>query len=123
MYVDSTYGLEKDEATLLSPPHPLDFIGCLRFSYHMYGPQSGSLRVMVVSGGRPQQLFAVMGQQEDMWKSVALSMTHFRWSQEGHIRIAFVAIRGNGTQGDLAIDGVDFSQVPCTVTGWYRSLL
>eukprot|EP00795_Rhopilema_esculentum_P012712 gene12712-3431_t len=76
---------------------------CLNFWYHMYGAHVNQLNVYLETNtanlSRP--VWSKFGTHGDVWKAAHVSM-----NQNPPFKIVFEAVRGNGYQGDIAIDDV-----------------
>ena len=80
----------------------------LEFAYHMFGTEVGTL---VVELGRHQpeplavtELFRISGNQGNQWHRAKVTI-----SKQFFFHIRFVAIKGSGRKGDIAIDDIAFS--------------
>lgn len=100
---------EGDTAQLRSPllkaiPQTVD---CrLRFFYHMYGKDIGTLKLLqTTNGGEEIEIFNATGDHGDIWLRESVSMTPS--SQD--FGLIFEASVGGGYQGDIALDDVSFS--------------
>ena len=75
----------------------------MTFYYHMSGPDTGSLIIFVNSGDEVIMIFNKTGHQADNWiKGEATVKSDFAF------RIHITATRGDGYQGDIAIDDIKF---------------
>ena len=61
------------------------------------------------------RLFVLSGEQGATWKRVELQVVREHAPLATNISIAFVATRGPGYLGDIAIDDVDVVSKPCLV--------
>ena len=109
MYLESSSGVQGDSFVLISPC--VDMAGLsiprLSFYYHMFGSQTGELQVHVIDGGVSTMVWSLAGQQQtsqnDPWIEATVDLTAFAGAS---VQLAFVAIRGNGGLGDMAIDDI-----------------
>ncbi|XP_072014819.1 MAM and LDL-receptor class A domain-containing protein 2-like [Amphiura filiformis] len=95
-----------DKARLISKTYPASDGQCMRFWYHMYGKDVGTLRVIVydtVTGIDSQPLWTQTGHQEDVWRFGQITV-----ASPNPYSLVFEAEVGTFTQGDIAIDDVDF---------------
>ncbi len=103
---------EGGEAYLLSNCIQLNKKGTdtchLSFNYHMQGFQVGQLRLEVSEDGgfNWQSIWQRSGHQGADWNKVYLSLADY---EEGaNLQFRFVAVKGNGSKGDMAIDEIVF---------------
>lgn len=76
----------------------------LAFSYHMFGTDIGQLRFQLrINGqGEWQTIWQRQGDQGNRWHKQYLTFSNY---QSGDIlQFRFLATRGNGSQGDIALD-------------------
>ena len=75
----------------------------MTFYYHMSGPDTGSLTIFVNSGDEMKVILNKTGHQADNWiKGEATVKSDYAF------RIHITATRGDGYQGDIAIDDIKF---------------
>ncbi len=114
IFVESSNGSTGSQAFFTSPLIDLSGVtgARLRFSYHMYGPTSGTIAVEANGGSGWSQVFSVSGQQQTSGTAA--------WSQQivdvsayagGNIQIRFVATRGTSFTGDMAIDEISVAEL------------
>ncbi|XP_061182910.1 MAM and LDL-receptor class A domain-containing protein 1-like [Saccostrea echinata] len=77
---------------------------CLSFWYHMNGGNVGTLNVL----RNGNQVWTKTGTQGDQWNKA-----EFNVNDNINYKVTFEAIRGDGWQGDVAIDDVLLSATPC----------
>ncbi|XP_071142306.1 MAM domain-containing glycosylphosphatidylinositol anchor protein 2-like [Mytilus edulis] len=84
---------------------------CLSFQYHMNGPNIGSLTVYTGDKTHPIWIWKKTGQQTspDSWKTATIDIP-----QHSNLGISIVATRGDGDQGDIAIDDIILKSGTCT---------
>nr|BAC16237.1 myosinase-I [Heterololigo bleekeri] len=75
---------------------------CLKFWYHMYGKDMGSIRVNLLYGKKVQSLMFIQGNQGNKWKEMKISLT----APSDPSKIEFVSITGYYVKSDIAIDDV-----------------
>lgn len=118
LYTESSHPGEKAE--LLSPcidistfSHP-----ALRFWYHMYGVEMGSLEVYVVAGENEWLLTSISGQQQSSGASPWLEGLFLLPSGIGDtVQIKFVGSQADisgSFSSDMALDDVELLEVPTT---------
>ena len=79
------------------------------FSYHMYGSDTGSLRLELSTNGQtfPNVLWSETGEVQtnsgDVWNTVSVDLSAFSGRV---VRLRFNAITGNGARSDIAIDDI-----------------
>jgi len=78
----------------------------IAFSYHMQGPDIGSLRVQVSkTGGQSwQTIWQRQNNQGAGWKKTYLEYTNYQAGDR--LQFRFLATRGRGSQGDIALDNI-----------------
>ncbi|XP_077978862.1 MAM and LDL-receptor class A domain-containing protein 1-like [Glandiceps talaboti] len=78
----------------------------MRFYYHMYGSDIGSLNVYKHSSynGRLYQLWTMTGDQGAEWYRAEIDL-----SNSDKFQIILEAVRGSGTSGYIAVDDVSFT--------------
>ena len=129
MYIETSWPRKPgDSARLNSPILRSTSSNCyLRFFYHMKGSHIGSLlvrtRTSYHAGGLSNPMLNITGPQGDFWYrglvQAPYSQNDFQFVIEG--------VRGNGYQGDIAIDDVSLTpgcQIckDCTMPGKMASL-
>lgn len=88
---------------------------CLRFWYHMFGADIGTLNVIQKTGpGNRSEilLWTLSGQQGNTWLNGMVSLSK---SPNRNYWIVFEGVRGNGYRGDIAIDDIQFTNADCTI--------
>ena len=111
MYIETSWPRRPgDNARLNSPILKSTSSNCyLRFYYHMKGNHIGSLlvrkRTSYYTGGLSSPLLNVTGAQGDFWYR---ALVQIQYSQQD-FQFVIEGIRGNGYQGDIAIDDVSLT--------------
>ena len=115
VFVESSLGANSATAELVSPlidASPLTSPE-LRFWYHMYGITTGSISVDINSGSGWVNVWSLSGQQQtsnaDLWREAIVGIGAFA---NDTIQIRFLATRGFGGQGDMAIDDIAVIEAP-----------
>ncbi|KAG7228996.1 hypothetical protein INR49_013229 [Caranx melampygus] len=116
LYVDSSVGEWGDMSFLISDVFQPSTRGhCLKFWYHMYGSNVGTLRVflndrkMHASGTEEGTLMWIeSGNKGDKWQMARLSVEH-----KVAFWFAFVYQRGMNTGGDVALDDITIAPGSC----------
>lgn len=88
---------------------------CLQFWYHMFGSDIGTLNVVQKTGPgnkSEQILWTLSGQQGNVWLNGRVSLSK---KPSTNFWIVFEGIRGNGYQGDIAIDDVLITNGGCAI--------
>ncbi|XP_057293508.1 uncharacterized protein LOC130622121 isoform X2 [Hydractinia symbiolongicarpus] len=82
--------------------------GCLKFAYHMNGDDIGSLSVILSSSNvPPRTVWFTAADLESVWEETAVSLQQIlKSSIPSYFNLTFVAIKGNGSRGEIAIDNV-----------------
>ncbi len=78
----------------------------IAFNYHMQGPDIGSLRVQVSKNGGQswQTIWQRQNNQGAGWKKTYLEYSNYQAGDR--LQFRFLATRGRGSQGDIAIDNI-----------------
>ena len=96
-----------DRARLVSPTFgPIDAHCIVRFYYHMYGSNVGSLSLYSNSSNVLKLIFQATGSHGDMWHRGDIRVPP---SVDRTFQLVFEGVVGDGYQGDIAIDDVSFS--------------
>ncbi|NPA67182.1 MAG: M6 family metalloprotease domain-containing protein [Chlorobi bacterium] len=110
MYTEaSAPAAQGDIAYLYSPPLDLSTTSspAVKFYYHMYGADMGTLSLEIYDGGAWTQLWTLSGQQQtassDPWVEVTLDISGYKNQYE---QIRFKGVRGSDFTGDMAVDDV-----------------
>ena len=75
MYIDAASASWFDEARLISPSYPATFGQCLRFWYHMYGSNLGTLNVYVeVNGNLGNPVWSKDTSGGDLWRVAEINV-------------------------------------------------
>lgn len=88
---------------------------CLKFWYHMFGADIGTLNVIQKTGpGNRSEilLWTLSGQQGNTWLNARVSLSK---SPNRNYWIVFEGVRGNGYRGDIAIDDIQFTNADCRI--------
>jgi hypothetical protein len=110
-YLETSGGILGDQDTMRSPSivipaaaSPLD----LKYSYHMFGVDMGSLEVFIESAGTYTRLDSVGGQiqlaGDSAWSDTTIALTGAFNGQV--VNVVFVGSRGNGYTSDMSIDNI-----------------
>ncbi|KAJ8395895.1 hypothetical protein AAFF_G00027780 [Aldrovandia affinis] len=95
---------------LLSFPHlPTQSEHCLSFWFKLYGPQTGSLNVKIISGGAEVLVWTRTGAHGNRWHHGLCPIPH----QHIKFQVVFEAIR-SGFDGQVGIDDVAVLARPCS---------
>ncbi|XP_041467508.1 MAM and LDL-receptor class A domain-containing protein 1-like [Lytechinus variegatus] len=115
-YVSASTAATGSKALLYSPIYLDTDLECLRFWYHMYGSDLGQLTVYTedqVTLSNSDPLFIRNGPSDDSWRfgQVSISSSH-------RYKAVIEATRGDGVQGDIAIDDVEIIRGACPPPGF-----
>ncbi|KAK3586776.1 hypothetical protein CHS0354_016951 [Potamilus streckersoni] len=109
IYAEATYGLEGDATALIFPDVNTSMTyRSIQFFYHMYGRDIGTLRVALESNYRESVVWQKSGGQENVWKRDCVVLP-----QDATVRIKFVAVKGTGPLGDIAVDDIRLLTTLC----------
>ena len=103
MHIEASWYV-KGAVAILEGPYMMPTSNCkMTFYYHMSGPDTGSLTIFVNSGDEMKVILNMTGHQADNWiKAEATVKSDYAF------RIHITATRGDGYQGDIAIDDIKF---------------
>ncbi|KAK3586774.1 hypothetical protein CHS0354_016949 [Potamilus streckersoni] len=112
MIADASYGEEGDSADFKISVTVESHQYYLRYQYYMSGPNVGSLRVHINGKNGPTSILISEhhGDQGESWNSACWTIPSTSLSM---FYIVFNATRGNGTQGDIAVDDIEYNTKPC----------
>jgi MAM domain, meprin/A5/mu/Secretion system C-terminal sorting domain/Fibronectin type III domain len=108
-YIESSTGSLNDVAELISPSVNINPLSnpVLKFYYHMFGVQIGSLYIDVWDGSTWTTLDSIIGEQQtvqtDPWLLKSINLSTF----SGAIQVKFRSISTGGFLGDIAIDNIE----------------
>ena len=96
----------KDERAILESPNIRGSgKSCtMKFYYHMYGSDTGSLLVFMLSDTTILLKKNITGEQGNQWRNTTVT-----FDSSTDYRVHIVATYGNGFRGDIAIDDISFS--------------
>ncbi|KAK3595702.1 hypothetical protein CHS0354_026923 [Potamilus streckersoni] len=109
MYAESSYG-EKGNATALALPTVSTgtTFKAVQFYYHMFGRHIGTLRVLLEYSSKKEVVWEESGNQGNQWKKACALLP-----ENSNVTISFVAIRGPGPYGDIAVDDIELMREYC----------
>ena len=85
--------------------------GWLAFDYHMYGADTGVLKLQIRYNNRWIDLWTADGQQQNSnaaaWATASVPLTRFT----GPSKLRFVGVAAGGYRGDMAIDNIRYAEV------------
>jgi len=78
----------------------------ISFNYHMFGPDVGQLQFAVSKDGGQswQTIWSQQGSQGINWRKQYLTYSAYQVGEQ--LQFRFTATRGNGSQGDIAVDNI-----------------
>ncbi|XP_066293043.1 meprin A subunit beta-like [Branchiostoma lanceolatum] len=99
-----------DVAGLLSPISTARGPHCLKFYYHMYGAETGSLNLLYMDArsGAKNQIWSKSGEQGDLWVEARVDI-----DAQTDFQVMFEGVRGSGYHGDIGIDDVELVAGTC----------
>ncbi|XP_066292845.1 P-selectin-like [Branchiostoma lanceolatum] len=113
MYTEASSGFTGTTASLTLPTIPSDGQNCLRWFYHMYGSDMGTLNVYVSQPQYPDMLVWTRSRdQGNRW----LSATTPVFTNARAFQVRFEGVRGSSFTSDMAIDDIDVESGPCSKT-------
>ncbi|XP_028397063.1 A disintegrin and metalloproteinase with thrombospondin motifs 3-like isoform X2 [Dendronephthya gigantea] len=110
MFIEASNPQRQDHRARLISPEVNARQACLTFYYHMWGSDTGKLRVkfLTESGYMNQYAWSKIGDQGRKWTRAEVNIPIGLSYQ-----IVIEAIRGRGWRGDIAIDDIVFHHVGC----------
>ncbi|XP_070566222.1 MAM and LDL-receptor class A domain-containing protein 1-like [Ptychodera flava] len=117
-YINTSSALQNQYAVLTTPSFSSDGERCLKFWYHMFGDNIGSLFVYQRDMGDvlAVPIWSKVGNQGDIWRRGLAPLPLKRTKND--YEVSFQAVVGNGDLGDIAIDDVLIDTIPCQPEGW-----
>lgn len=122
IYTEATSGSNGDTAQILLPRIDVTTLTtpALKFFYHMYGDDFGTLQVDVSADGSnwTNAIWSISGKQHDSadaaWDSVEINLSSFNIDT---VHVRFTAIRGSSFECDIALDDitVDEATAACSI--------
>ncbi|CAF4840990.1 unnamed protein product, partial [Rotaria sp. Silwood1] len=100
-----------DRAWLASPLISPTTSSCLVFYYHMFGPDIGTLNVMLQTSLSNLTIFTRNGPQENQWR---IGEVDFQSTLS--YKLVFEGIVGNSWNGDIALDDIQLFYGNCSQT-------
>ncbi|XP_013397768.1 MAM and LDL-receptor class A domain-containing protein 1-like [Lingula anatina] len=114
IYIEASGKTQNKTSMIETPQVPASTTGhCLRFWYHMYGDQIGTLNVYMKNRpnlGRP--LFTKSGSLGNKWIQANVTLN----SRNRAFTVVFEGLIGTGFRGDIALDDVTVSTGNCQST-------
>ncbi|CAH1274043.1 CSMD3 [Branchiostoma lanceolatum] len=111
LYTEASSGSTGATASLALPIIRSDGQHCLRWFYHMYGSDMGTLNVYVSQPQYPDMLvWARTGDQGNRWHPATTSV----FTNASVFQIRFEGVRGAGYRSDIAIDDVTVRSDLCS---------
>ncbi|XP_076082605.1 uncharacterized protein LOC143053703 [Mytilus galloprovincialis] len=115
MYAEATFGDHSDATSLKFPEFRATGSQNLQFKYHMYGNDTGTLMVQAKNKGNNSitKIWSLTGPQKNGWNQICMPL---RIAAQTIVELSFVAVRGDGPIGDIAIDDVLVTEEKCPHT-------
>ncbi|UKM64758.1 T9SS type A sorting domain-containing protein [Flavobacteriaceae bacterium GSB9] len=120
IYTEASNGMPGDVAEFISPCFNINYENSgLEFAYHMFGKNIGELHIDIkTSDGYIDDVIPpLVGSQQnnpnDTFKTKTIDLSTYAYQT---IKVRFRAIKGNGWEGDIAIDDVFFKTIHTAVT-------
>lgn len=111
VYIETSSPRRKGDTAQLTSPvlSPTSAKGsCLKFWYHMFGPNIGTLNLYLQTANGKTLFWSKTSSQGDSWKQTQRTVI-----SNIDYTLSFVGVVGSGYQGDIAIDDVSLSGNPC----------
>jgi hypothetical protein len=112
MYADATFGSQGYVTAVTFPEFNTTGSRNLRFKYHMYGNDTGTLLVKAKLKGDNSvlSLWSLSGNQDNDWDQVCIPLNIAAMTD---VELSFIAVRGNGPIGDIGLDDVIVTEEEC----------
>uniref|UniRef100_A0A6I8STQ7 MAM domain-containing glycosylphosphatidylinositol anchor 2 n=1 Tax=Xenopus tropicalis TaxID=8364 RepID=A0A6I8STQ7_XENTR len=123
MYIETSRPrMDGEKARLLSPIFNIaqknpygssNTVYCFSFFYHMYGKHIGALNIFLRLKGQTSTdipLWSAKGNKGEQWKQ-----THLNIHPTSSFQLIFEGIRGDGIEGDIAIDDISIMEGECSI--------
>ncbi|CAG2211803.1 unnamed protein product [Mytilus edulis] len=112
MYAEATFGDHSDATSLKFPEFRATGSQNLQFKYHMYGNDTGTLMVQAKNKGNNSitKIWSLTGPQKNGWNQICMPL---RIAAQTIVELSYVAVRGDGPIGDIAIDDVLVTEEKC----------
>ncbi|KAI8514180.1 hypothetical protein Bbelb_085040 [Branchiostoma belcheri] len=108
MYTEASGRQPGDVARMVSPRVDTTGHVCVRFNYHMFGSETGTLNVLIDDGLTGlRQVWHATGDQGNVWNEARLD------AHGTSIQVVFEGVRGSGEQGDIAVDDIKMTDGTC----------
>ncbi|MBK5215033.1 MAG: DUF1028 domain-containing protein, partial [Flavobacteriaceae bacterium] len=91
---------------------PINLTTTLKFDYHMYGANMGTLSVTANTGTGWVTLWSLAGNQGNSWKTNTIDLTQFAGKT---VKLRMDGTTGSGEYSDMAIDNISIATSPDTV--------
>lgn len=111
-YLEASFGNADTVSLLSSPSLSLPRGGSVRFYYHMFGRDIGSISASACSSLGCTRLWSQSGQQQTSSYSAWISVD--RPLPAGTTYVMWNATRGSSFRGDISIDSISISEIPAT---------
>lgn len=113
MYTEATYGGSGDATALTFPEFTATGRQNVQFKYHMHGPDSGTLLIQAKNKGDNSiaTVWSMTGDQGSDWKLGCISLGV---NPNIVVELSFVAVRGSGPIGDIAVDDILVTDEECS---------
>ncbi|CAH2256324.1 MAM domain-containing glycosylphosphatidylinositol anchor 1 [Pelobates cultripes] len=119
MFIEASRPREKgDKARLISPLYNVTTKSqyrkaryCVSFAFHMYGRHIGTLNLLVRVkniGVRESLVWSLTGERGNKWQRANVPI-----DPSGPFQVVFEGVRGQGVEGDIAIDDVSVKKGDC----------
>ncbi|XP_064635155.1 MAM and LDL-receptor class A domain-containing protein 1-like [Lineus longissimus] len=118
MFIETSYPRLKGESALLLTPSfsPSTASRCLSFWYHMYGSDTGSLKVYLdENGDRGEAIWTKSGNLGDRWHQSYVSLPLSRLNVPH--QVVMEGVVGTSYHGDIAIDDFEINEGLCPNAG------
>ncbi|XP_033751996.1 MAM and LDL-receptor class A domain-containing protein 1-like [Pecten maximus] len=113
IYTEASGKAQGSKARLVSPVTQMASgqQNCVTFWYTMYGAHVGGLNIYVTTNIQSlgQPVWRRTGNQGNSWRSSQFTLTG-----TGSLKVVLEASRGNGYQGDIAVDDISLAAGPCS---------
>ncbi|XP_047128245.1 MAM and LDL-receptor class A domain-containing protein 1 isoform X1 [Hydra vulgaris] len=114
MYIETSNAPPNTEARMYSPWYYNFGQSCVQFFYHMYGVQVNELNIFIryAQNANSYLMFSKVGNQNNTWRLGQASVLNV-----GYFQIIVRGVKGQGYQGDIAVDDFRIREGACPAVG------
>jgi hypothetical protein len=116
IYLETSFPAKpSDSARIYSDKINGNSVNCLKFWYHMYGANIGSLNVIAQNTTDESLIWEKSSTQGNVWLEGNVNLDF-----ADDYNLVFEAIRGDGDLGDIALDDISFASGYCPTNEYFK---